>query len=121
MTNKEQVKIVYIDDEELLCQMFKEYLHANNIDITVFTDEVCAITYCNDNNPDIIFIDYRLKQLNGVDVAKAIVSDAIKVLITGELDVTMDNCFSDKIQKPYRLAAIKNFIVNAAAYRNKLS
>ncbi|WP_246047131.1 response regulator [Colwellia ponticola] len=118
--NKVPIKVVYIDDEELLCQIFKEYLHSTDINITTFTDELSAITYCNETNPDIIFIDYRLTQLNGVDVAKAIVNDAIKVLITGELDVAMDHCFSDKIQKPYRLAAIKSLIIDAASYRKAL-
>lgn len=116
MMNKMSIKVVYIDDEELLCQVFKEYLHSAKIKVTVFTDEEPAITYCNENNPDIIFIDYRLKQLNGVDVANAIVSDAIKVLITGELDVTAQPCFSGKIKKPYRLAAIKSFIMDSSYY-----
>jgi len=113
MINKVLIKVVYIDDEELLCQMFKEYLHSNEIDITVFTDEELAIEYCNKSNPDLIFIDYRLKKLNGVDVAKAITSDSIKTLITGELDVMMATCFDHKIEKPYRLAYLKDFIIKA--------
>jgi DNA-binding response OmpR family regulator len=104
------IKVVYIDDEEMLCQMFKEYLQSDEIDLAVFTDEEPGIEYCNNNHPDLIFIDYRLKRQNGTDVARAIISDSIKVLITGELDVTMDDCFIDKIDKPYRLADIKNFI-----------
>jgi DNA-binding response OmpR family regulator len=111
------IKVVYIDDEEMLCQMFKEYLHSDEINLAVFTDEEPGIEYCNNSNPDLIFIDYRLKKQNGTDVANAITSDSIKILITGELDVTMDTCFDHKIEKPYRLADIKNFIVEA--FENK--
>lgn len=107
------IKVVYIDDEEMLCQMFKEYLHSDEINLAVFTDEEPGIEYCNNNNPDLIFIDYRLKKQNGVEVANAIASDSIKILITGELDVTMDACFDHKIEKPYRLADIKHFIIDA--------
>ncbi len=112
------IKIVYIDDEEMLCQMFKEYLHSNEIDLAVFTDEEPGIEYCNNNNPDLIFIDYRLKRQNGTNVAKAITSDSIKILITGELDVTMDTCFDHKMEKPYRLADIKTFIIEAVKMKS---
>jgi DNA-binding response OmpR family regulator len=108
------INVVYIDDEEVLCQIFKEYLHSNEIDITIFTDEEPAIEYCNKTKPDLIFIDYRLKTQTGVDVAKAITCASKKVLITGELDVTMDICFSDKIEKPYRLADIKDYIIKSS-------
>jgi len=112
------IKVVYIDDEEMLCQMFKEYLQSDEIDLAVFTDEESGIAYCNNNNPELIFIDYRLKKQNGTDVAKAITCESIKVLITGELDVAMNACFTDKIDKPYRLSDIKNFITATAAMKS---
>jgi DNA-binding response OmpR family regulator len=105
------INVVYIDDEEMLCQMFKEYLQSEEINITVFTDEEPAIAFCNNTNPDLIFIDYRLKKSNGIEVAKAISSPSKKILITGELDVVMDKCFDHKIEKPYRLAATKELII----------
>jgi DNA-binding response OmpR family regulator len=115
------IKVVYIDDEEMLCQMFKEYLQSDKIDLAVFTDEDPGIAYCNKSHPDLIFIDYRLKKLNGTEVAKAITSDSVKVLITGELDVTMDACFADKIDKPYRLADIKKFITKTMTMKSQPS
>ena len=51
------IKVVYIDDEEMLCQMFKEYLQSDKIDLAVFTDEDPGIAYCNKSHPDLIFID----------------------------------------------------------------
>lgn len=111
------INVVYIDDEEVLCEIFKEYLHSAEINITVFTDEEPAIAYCNKSKPDLIFIDYRLKETNGDDVARAMTCDSIKILITGELDVTMDACFDDKIEKPYRLGEVKNYIIKAFAMK----
>lgn len=105
------INVVYIDDEEVLCELFKEYLHSDEINITVFTDEAPAIEYCNNTKPDMIFIDYRLKKQTGVDVAKSINCLSKKVLITGELDVTIDKCFDDHIEKPHRLARIKEYII----------
>jgi DNA-binding response OmpR family regulator len=111
------INVVYIDDEEMLCQMFKEYLQSEEINLTVFTDEEPAIAFCNNTNPDLIFIDYRLKKSNGIDVANAITYQTKKILITGELDVIMDTCFDHKIEKPYRLADIKEFILDAVVTR----
>jgi len=107
------IQVTYIDDEELLCEMFKEYLHSSEIEVTTFTDEKTAIEYCNNTKPDLIFIDYRLKTENGINVAKAINNDSIKTLVTGELNVNIDNCFDFKIEKPYKLADIRSFIIGA--------
>jgi DNA-binding response OmpR family regulator len=106
------INVVYIDDEEALCSIFKEYLHSNEINITVFTDEKPAIEYCNNTKPDIVFIDYRLQKQTGDDVAKALSCKTKKILVTGELDVTLNTCFDDIITKPYKLADIKTYIID---------
>lgn len=105
------INVVYIDDEEALCCIFKEYLHSDEINITVFTDEQPAIEYCNNTKPDMIFIDYRLQKQTGDDVANALSCIAKKILVTGELDVTLNTCFDDIIAKPFKLADIKAYII----------
>ncbi|MGB1198856.1 MAG: response regulator [Thalassotalea sp.] len=108
--SKQKINVVYLDDEALLCEIFKEFLHSNEINITTFTDEKLAIAYCNRTKPELIFIDYRLKTQTGIEVAEAITHSAIKVLVTGELNVTSSANFHSVIEKPYKLAEIKNFI-----------
>ena len=110
----EIINVVYIDDEEFLCQIFKEFLHSDEVNITIFTDEALAIAYCNSTQPELIFIDYRLKTQTGIEVAKAITHSATKVLVTGELNVTSSADFHSVIEKPYKLAEIKSFIKSFA-------
>lgn len=105
------VNVVYLDDEEALCEMFKLYLDDDLINVEVFSDENKAIKYCNQENPDIIFIDYRLKTTNGLEVSRAIKTNAIRVLVTGEFNIDVDSCFTKIMEKPFRLAEVKAFIL----------
>jgi DNA-binding response OmpR family regulator len=104
------INVVYLDDEEDLCDLFKLYLDSDLINVEIFSDENEAIQYCNQRKPSIIFIDYRLKFKTGIEVAAAIKSSAIKVLVTGEFNVDIGSHFTKVIEKPYKLAEIRDFI-----------
>lgn len=106
------IKVVYLDDEECLCELFKEYLHSDLINVEVFSNENEAIQHCNKHNPDIIFIDYRLKTKTGVEVSQAITSNTLKILVTGEFGIKTDKSFAKIIEKPFKLAEIKTLILN---------
>ena len=105
------VNVVYLDDEEELCYLFKEYMHSDSISVEVFSEEDKAIQYCNENSPDIIFIDYRLKSKTGLEVASAIKIKALKYLVTGEFNIDIGSSFERIIEKPFKLAEIKAIIL----------
>jgi DNA-binding NtrC family response regulator len=105
------INVVYLDDEEDLCHLFKQYLDSNLIKVKTFSDEERAIEYCNQKAPDIAFIDYRLKSITGLEVAHAIKTRTLKVLVSGEFNIVVDSCIEKIIEKPFRLADIKTFIL----------
>ncbi|MEW6990456.1 response regulator [Colwelliaceae bacterium 6441] len=104
--------IVYLDDEELLCDVFKEYLQSDELKIHTFTEEAAAINYCKNNPVDLLCLDYSLMHQTGDEVAAIIDKNIPKILITGELSVTPTYNFIKIIKKPYRLAELKTHITD---------
>jgi CheY-like chemotaxis protein len=104
------INVFYLDDEEMLCDIFAEILGSGQIRITTFTDENEAIAACQQTPPDLFFIDYRLPNMTGSDVAFAIDPSIEKILVTGELSVNCNYNFKKIISKPYKFDLIANLI-----------
>lgn len=100
----------YLDDEIELCNVFKEFISTDEIDVTTFTDGQAAIEACLKHKPDIIFIDYRLSNSTGNLIAEQLDRDIEKILVTGELDLPEYTVFSQVIAKPYSLTALSKLI-----------
>jgi len=102
--------LYYLDDEILLCEMFKEFMEDENIKVRVFTDSQLAINACEELEPDLIFIDYRLGGATGDKVALRMKSTIAKILVTGELNFPDVKGFDLIISKPYQLKKMKNIV-----------
>jgi DNA-binding NtrC family response regulator len=94
-----QLKIVYIDDEEALCENFKDLHACDDIEIESFTSPELAIEFIRQNPPDLVFIDFRLPGTTGDQVAHAMNLSKPIILITGELEVKTSYPFHCVIQK----------------------
>jgi len=103
-------RIYYLDDEAHLCTIFKEFIDSNDIKVTTFTDANEAIAKCIDEPPDLIFIDYRLTDTTGEDVAQLLAESIPKILVTGDLISPGSLLFLRVIHKPYKLAELKKVI-----------
>lgn len=103
-------KVYYLDDEEHLCAIFKEFITCENVDVLTFTDASEAILYCAEQAPDMIFLDYRLADTTGEAVAKQLDASIPKVLVTGELEMPKSDYFLGLINKPYKLAEIQKIM-----------
>ena len=104
------VKVYYLDDEEYLCEVFKQYLDSDEIQVTIFSEAQDAIECCRRLPPDVIFIDYRLSDTTGDKVAEQLDSRIPKILVTGELTPFRGGDMLQRISKPYLLAEIKALI-----------
>jgi FixJ family two-component response regulator len=93
------LKIVYIDDEEALCENFKDLHTSDEVEIESFTSPELAIEYMRLNPADLVFIDFRLPGTTGDQVAHAMNISKPIVLITGELEVKTSYPFHSVIQK----------------------
>lgn len=104
------IRIYYLDDEINFCNVFKEYISNKHIEVETFMDATEAISRCIAEPPDMIFIDYRLKDTTGDIVASMLDKDLRKVLVTGELELPDNEQFIQVVAKPYKLAMLKAII-----------
>lgn len=67
-----KLQAVAIDDEEVNLLIIEELAKKVGLKITAFTDPVEALEYIKNNNVDIVFADYIMPQMNGIDLIKEI-------------------------------------------------
>jgi DNA-binding response OmpR family regulator len=99
-------KLVYLDDEPELTNIFNILFDQTFHEITVFNEETKAIDYCLKTPPDILFVDYRLGKMKGDEVALQLPDGIKKVLVTGDLNVDSSFEFDRVIKKPFRLSEL---------------
>lgn len=95
------VKVYYLDDEELLIDLFRDYFDIEGIELRTFINPEEAVKTANASPPDIFFIDYRMPGMNGDEVASSISDTITKTLITGDIDKNYKYPFNKVIRKPY--------------------
>jgi FixJ family two-component response regulator len=94
------LKVYYIDDEELLCEMFSELFSSDDISIFTFSDPKDAIEAARLDPPGICFIDFRLPSMTGDFVASRMDASIPKYLVTGDLSVNTSYQFIQTLYKP---------------------
>lgn len=110
------LRLVYIDDEPQLCLLLKENLESENIIVETFTDWDEALKSIAANPPDFVFLDYRLKDANGDEVAARIHPSIPKCLLTGDNLKLKDHPLFIKIFfKPFEYDAIEALLENFIA------
>lgn len=104
------IRVYYLDDEENLCRIINDYFQSDETLVSTFIEADEAITACKENPPDIIFIDYRLPDTTGDEVATLIDQNIPKILVTGDLTYSPKYDFYRVVTKPYTLAALAALI-----------
>ncbi len=96
-------KIVYLDDEYNLTDIFKLFFEDTEHEVNTFTNEAEAITYCQQTPPDILVVDYRLTTMKGDEVAAQVPETISKILVTGDIKIESNYSFNAIIEKPFKL------------------
>lgn len=104
------LKIYYLDDEPDLLEMFVDLFSAPDRDIITFSDPKTAIETIQKSPPDILFIDFRLPNITGDQIALMLDPKIPKVLITGDMQVKCVYRFDAIFDKPYREAQVEEMI-----------
>jgi CheY-like chemotaxis protein len=98
--------IVYLDDERELTEIFELLFEPTHHNVAVFNDEHEAIEFCRTSPPDVFFVDYRLEQMKGDEVAARIAPEIRKILVTGDIKVESEFKFDAIINKPFKLSEL---------------
>lgn len=98
--------VVYIDDEPMLCRAFRAVMSSAEIPVETFTDPLEALEYIGSHEVAVVFCDYRMPQLSGLQVLARVPEHVAFVLVSGDLDVATSagqNGRVDRVlSKPYR-------------------
>lgn len=104
------LEVIYIDDEPDLCDMFSEAFTSSHVNITTFIDPNEAISYIAVKSPDLVFIDFRLPNITGDKIALKIDPNIPKVLITGDLQVNVEDIFDRIFYKPVDFLQLAQYL-----------
>lgn len=104
------IKVLYLDDEALIGEIFLEEFSTAEIQIMVFTDPQSAVAEANRNPPDLAILDYRLFGTTGDQIAQVLSPDITKYLISGESGIKTDYKFAGILTKPLNFEVIHNIL-----------
>ncbi len=69
INNKKKLDILIVDDDITSGELFKEYLTLRGHNVVNITEGVQCISKCMKNTYDIIFLDYHIGDIDGVELA----------------------------------------------------
>lgn len=76
------MRILVCDDEQRYCQIVNEYILSNFDEnsegvIETFNSAKALVSFCLKNEPDILFLDIELGDMNGIELAKYLRSESL--------------------------------------------
>ncbi len=96
-------KIMIIDDEIDITNLFKEILSNSGYKVNCFNDPLKALTECNKNHNNYVLIisDVRMPKMSGIELVKKIaeIDNEIKVILMTAFDVTGEELKEVKFEK----------------------
>lgn len=108
-------KILIIDDEQEICEMLYSFLIPHNYKVFLAFNGQMGLEYFEEIKPDIVFLDLKMPDIDGMEVLKIIrkVSNTPVIIITGHPQDVSDIHLADLkiegyIEKPISLVTVLN-------------
>ncbi len=103
-------KIYYLDDEPDLLQIFEETFQEEKTEITTFSEPRALIEAAGQHPPHLLFLDFRLPNITGVQIARQLDPLIPKILVTGDMSLPKDETFLIQFEKPIDAEIVGAFI-----------
>ena len=122
------LKIFIVDDDKLVSWSLARDLQKEGVDVTVLTNGTQAVQAILDNPPDIVLLDLKLPDIDGLEVLKKVQSvlpQTIVIMMTAYATVetavqAVKLGATDFIKKPFSFEELK-VILNRALKSHRLS
>jgi len=118
------IKILIVDDNEIINEMFKEYFEAHGCSAEIASNGREGIAKYNALKPDVVLMDMQMPVMNGYESSKGIKNldpDAKILMVTGHPDDPLaaqslrEGYVRSIIPKPFNLNSLFQEINNAIA------
>lgn len=103
---------LFVDDEPDLLELYEELFATDDWDIVALLSPIEAIEYVASHDIDVCFIDYRMPELNGVEMRAKLPATLPCYLITGEMDMPVPPGFLDTLDKPLDFERVETILVD---------
>ncbi len=117
-------KILVVDDEEVICNLLKDFLGEKGYEVTVTGTGKEALELSKTVSPDVVLLDIELPDMKGLEVLqrlRAIKKDLKVLILTGH--GTMETAIGamqlgayDHLSKPFELNSLEEKIKKLIAY-----
>ncbi len=107
------IKVYFVDDETELCELFDDLFANSEVLICTFSNPTDALEKILTSPPDLLFMDYRMPEMNGFELAQKCPTHLKKYLISGENNLTNDILFEAILCKPLNIQLIRKIIMDA--------
>jgi len=116
----EPVKVAVIDDEEMVCRIFEEFLRPLGFNVRSAYDCASGYKLITEFNPQFIFLDVVLPDASGMTLLNQIMQSSrptVVIMISGVHDLTVAKAAIkagavDYIPKPIDLDFIKHYLMS---------
>jgi DNA-binding response OmpR family regulator len=99
-------KILIIDDDEDISNLFKGYLEQNGFKVDAYTDLLDALCHFNKDTYDLILFDLKMPLLDGISMYKELKKKDKKITICL---ITADIIYLEQLKE--KIPSIEKFII----------
>jgi DNA-binding NtrC family response regulator len=108
-----KMSILFVDDERDLLENYSFLFETEASTIEICDNPLEALERLNRGDIDICFLDYRMPELNGLELREQVdESNTIFYLVTGELDLQETPGFEKVLRKPSHFDEVESIIRN---------
>ncbi|HEX2896471.1 MAG TPA: HD domain-containing phosphohydrolase [candidate division Zixibacteria bacterium] len=115
MPAKVPARLLVVDDEKYICNMIRDSLSAEPLELAVFSDPILALKHIEENPVDVVLTDMVMGQHSGIEILDAVRAnnaDAVVIIMTAHPTVetaisVLKNGAYDFLVKPFKLELLK--------------
>ncbi|MCX5743267.1 MAG: response regulator [Proteobacteria bacterium] len=116
--------ILYVDDEIMMCRVFRRILAGRGAPIETFIDPELALAYAHAHPIAAIVCDYRMPTCTGIDLLERLTVDVPFVLVSGDIGIgtlSQHPRISHVLAKPFQperlIALVDTYLARADSAR----